>query len=133
MIFIYFLKFDFDFDNFSKCFHFTLECKICVFYYDRTLYRVHWHADSLTMLLLMNLCGVACEFQLIFCVLMLYVRTKDVVMINACCYCFCLGSYCMRWGLLPPNKSLRVCAWKKLYIQVSFLSILFYFYYSVLS
>ncbi|KAJ0042521.1 hypothetical protein Pint_19473 [Pistacia integerrima] len=25
--------------------------------------------------------------------------------------------YCMRWGLLPPNKSLRVCAWKKLYIQ----------------
>ncbi|KAH7553363.1 hypothetical protein ACOSP7_029948 [Xanthoceras sorbifolium] len=25
--------------------------------------------------------------------------------------------YCMRWGLLPPTKNLRVCAWKKLYIQ----------------
>ncbi|KAJ4707602.1 F-box protein SKIP31 [Melia azedarach] len=25
--------------------------------------------------------------------------------------------YCMRWGLLPPSKNLRVCAWKKLYIQ----------------
>lgn len=28
----------------------------------------------------------------------------------------------MRWGLLPPTKNLRVCAWKKLYIQVSFKS-----------
>ncbi|KAI9152735.1 hypothetical protein LWI28_000218 [Acer negundo] len=25
--------------------------------------------------------------------------------------------YCMRWGILPPTKNLRVCAWKKLYIQ----------------
>ncbi|CAK9180085.1 unnamed protein product, partial [Ilex paraguariensis] len=25
--------------------------------------------------------------------------------------------YCMRWGLLPPTKKLRVCAWKRLYIQ----------------
>ncbi|KAA8521076.1 hypothetical protein F0562_011771 [Nyssa sinensis] len=25
--------------------------------------------------------------------------------------------YCMRWGLLPPTKKLRECAWKKLYIQ----------------
>ncbi|KAL9427535.1 hypothetical protein AB3S75_029676 [Citrus x aurantiifolia] len=25
--------------------------------------------------------------------------------------------YCMRWGLLPPTNNLRVCAWKKLYIQ----------------
>ncbi|XP_028087745.1 F-box protein SKIP31-like [Camellia sinensis] len=26
--------------------------------------------------------------------------------------------YCMRWGLLPPTKKLRECAWKKLYMQV---------------
>ncbi|KAM7490868.1 hypothetical protein LguiA_033789 [Lonicera macranthoides] len=25
--------------------------------------------------------------------------------------------YCLRWGLLPPTKKLRDCAWKKLYIQ----------------
>ncbi|KAK2990395.1 hypothetical protein RJ640_024594 [Escallonia rubra] len=25
--------------------------------------------------------------------------------------------YCMRWGLLPPTKKLRDCAWKKLYIE----------------
>ncbi|GAA0174809.1 hypothetical protein LIER_28123 [Lithospermum erythrorhizon] len=25
--------------------------------------------------------------------------------------------YCLRWGLLSPNKKLRECAWKKLYIQ----------------
>ncbi|XP_021744740.1 F-box protein SKIP31-like isoform X1 [Chenopodium quinoa] len=25
--------------------------------------------------------------------------------------------YCLRWGLLPPTRNLRDCAWKKLYIQ----------------
>lgn len=31
-----------------------------------------------------------------------------------------LFRYCMRWGLVPPSENLRVCAWKKLYIQVHF-------------
>ncbi|XP_028085366.1 F-box protein SKIP31-like [Camellia sinensis] len=28
--------------------------------------------------------------------------------------------YCMRWGLLPSTKKLQECAWKKLYIQISY-------------
>ncbi|THG22002.1 hypothetical protein TEA_017972 [Camellia sinensis var. sinensis] len=30
------------------------------------------------------------------------------------------SKYYMRWGLLPPTKKLRECAWKKLYIQISY-------------
>ncbi|CAK9136963.1 unnamed protein product [Ilex paraguariensis] len=106
------------------------------------LEHVHWSVDSSIMLLLMNPCGVAWgavgfrpRLEHVYHLLKVnifegLVRFEPAIVGVAQHICVILkhwhsevnnlvecGGYCMRWGLLPPTKKLRDCAWKKLYIQ----------------